>query len=286
MKHAEMMVSALIAIVAAVPLRSAVAADLPYTKAPPMVAVAYNWTGFYLGANVGAAVSRSDPSTTAAVLPNLALSYFQPTDIPALQAAGTRSIKSTGFTGGLTTGYNWQVSNYVVGLEADFNYFGAKGTTTGSSIYAGFAAGPTITTSTASDWLLTLRPRAGFLVTPALLLYGTAGLAVADLRARFNFTDNFPTAAGGATESASISTTRAGWTAGAGGEYALPNGWSLKAEYLYVDLGRATTTSANLVSATFGRLPGNVFTQSTSLHANIARVGFTHKWGDAVIANY
>jgi outer membrane immunogenic protein len=286
MKHARELVSALITAGAVIHLGSAMAADLPITKAPPMVATVYSWTGFYLGANAGAALGRSDTATTAAVLPNLALSYFQPTDIPALQSAGAQSIKSTTVTGGLTAGYNWEVANFVVGLEADFNYFGAKGSKTGSSIYAGFAAGPTITSSTSSDWLMTLRPRVGVLVTPALLLYGTAGLAVADLRGRFNFTDNFPTAAGGATESAAISTTRVGWTAGAGGEYALLNGWSVKAEYLYVDLGRATTTSANLVSATFGPLPGNVFTQSTNLHANIARVGFNYKWGDQVIARY
>jgi hypothetical protein len=49
--------------------------------------------------------------------------------------------------------------------------------------------------------------------------------------------------------------------AGVGGEYALMNGWSVKAEYLYVDLGRVSTTSANLTAFTPPiAFPANVFT--------------------------
>ena len=73
---------------------AASAADMParnYTKAPPMVAPMFNWTGFYLGVNAGGA-------WTSAVGGN-----------------------TSGFAGGGQIGYNWQAmgSPLVLGLEAD-----------------------------------------------------------------------------------------------------------------------------------------------------------------------
>ena len=77
------------------------------------------------------------------------------------------------------------------------------------------------------------------------------------MKSNFLFTDTFAAA----RESASIDTTRYGWTAGVGGEYVLMNGWSVKPEYLYVDLGRVSTTSANLTAFTPpSAFPANVFT--------------------------
>ena len=70
------------------------------------------------------------------------------------------------------------------------------------------------------------------------------------MKGNFNFTDTFAAA----TESGAIRDTRVGWTAGVGTEYAFGNGWSLKAEYLYVDLGRASVTSTNLADRR-GSLP-------------------------------
>ena len=99
--------------------------------------------------------------------------------------------------------------------------------------------GFTVNSSVSSDWLITLRPRVGFAANN-WLVYVTGGLAVANLKSNFSFTDTFA----GATESASISKTKAGWTVGVGTEYALMNGWSVKAEYLYVDLGSENTTSS------------------------------------------
>jgi outer membrane immunogenic protein len=99
------------------------------------------------------------------------------------------------------------------------------------------------------------------------------------VKSNFLFTDAFPVTPG-ASESASTSTTRYGWTAGVGGEYALMNGWSVKAEYLYVDLGRASTTSTNLtVGVPPLAFPESVFTHSVDLRSNIVRVGLNYKFG-------
>jgi outer membrane immunogenic protein len=260
------------------------AADLPvrtYTKAPAAVAPVYNWTGFYVGLNAGSAWNQSRAATTTVFDP---AGYFSVTSVPAIASVGNQRINSSGFTGGLTAGYNWQVGSAVLGIESDFNYFGVKGSTSGTGLYPGFApAGFTVNSSVSSDWLFTLRGRAGVLVTPGFLLYGTGGLAIANVKSNFLFTDTFDTA----SESASISTTRYGWTAGVGGEYALINGWSVKAEYLYVDLGRASTTSTNLTSGVpLVAWPVNVFTHSVDLRSNIVRVGLNYKFGGPVGAGY
>ena len=264
---------------------TASAADLaprPYTKAPAIVAPVYNWTGFYVGLNAGGAWNESNATTTTVFSPT---GYFAATSVPAIAVAGNQNINRTGFTGGLTGGYNWQVSNAVLGIEADFNYFGIRGSTSSTALYPCCApTNFTVNTSVSSDWLATVRGRVGFLATPALLLYGTGGLAVANVKANYLFTDTFSLA----NESAAISSTRYGWTAGAGAEYALMSGWSIKAEYLYVDLGRASTTSTNLTAFNPGgaAFPTSVFTHTVDLRSNIVRAGINYKFGGPVVARY
>jgi outer membrane immunogenic protein len=249
-----------------------------YTKAPPVVAPVYNWTGFYVGPNAGGAWNESKLTTSPLFSQ---VGYFDPTSPAAVALAGNQNINKSGFTGGVTAGYNWQINNAVLGVETDFNFFGIKGSSRGTAAYPCCVANAiTVNSSESTDWLWTLRGRAGFLATPALLLYGTGGLAVANVKASYLFTDTFE-----ASESASISTTRYGWTAGVGGEYALMNGWSIKAEYLYVDLGRASTTSTNLM-ASYGPVPATVFTHTVDLRSNIGRVGINYKFGAPVVAKY
>lgn len=261
----------------------AVAADLaarPYTKAPAYVDPGYNWSGFYVGLNAGGAWGRSDASTSTIFSPT---GYFATSSPGAIGVAGNQRINSAGFTGGLTAGYNWQVSNFVYGLESDFNYFGLKKSTSASGIYPCCApTGFTVNSTVSSDWLLTFRPRVG-IAANNWLFYVTGGLAVANVKSNFSFTDTFATAA----ESASISKTKVGWTVGGGTEYALMNGWSVKAEYLYVDLGRDTTTSTNLTAFTPAiAFPTNVYTHSADLRANIVRAGINYKFGGPVVAKY
>lgn len=260
---------------------SAQSADLAahYTKAPAM-APGYNWSGFYVGANVGGQWGSSD-LTTATVFSQIG--YFANTSVPAVNAVGAQSANSSSVTGGFSAGYNWQINHAVLGLEGDINYFGFKGSATGSAIYPGFAPSAfTVSSQVSADWLATIRGRIGFLAAPTWLLYATGGAAIAEVRGNFNFTDTFAAA----TESAAIRDTRLGWTAGVGTEYAFGGGWSLKAEYLYVDLGRASTTSTNL--AAFGGVPfpDNVYTHTVDLKSNIVRVGVNYKFGGPVVARY
>ncbi|MCP3444960.1 outer membrane protein [Bradyrhizobium sp. CCGUVB14] len=261
---------------------SAQAADLAaqYTKAP-MMAPAYNWTGFYVGANLGGQWGSADPTTSTVFSPT---GYFATSSVPAIGAVGAQNVNSSSVTGGFTAGYNWQVNQAVFGLEGDINYFGFKGSASGSAVYPCCAPTAfTVSSQVSADWLATIRGRIGFLATPSWLLYATGGAAIADVKGNFNFTDTFATA----TESAAIRDTRVGWTAGAGTEYAFGGGWSFKAEYLYVDLGRASTTSTNLAAFTPAiAFPTNVYSHSVDIKSNIVRVGVNYKFGGPVVARY
>ena len=115
--------------------------------------------------------------------------------------------RPSGFAGGIQGGYNWQSGPWVFGVEGDLQATGANDT---------FAPW-----KFSNPWFGTVRGRAGYAVSN-VLFYGTAGLAFGELQ--------------GETFGLSESHTNAGWTAGLGVEVGLPLNWSVKVEYLYVDL--------------------------------------------------
>jgi outer membrane immunogenic protein len=251
----------------------AFAADLPM-KAPPPPPVVANWTGFYVGGNVGGQWGDADPTTTTIFSP---IGYFATTSVPAIASAGAQHFNSSSVTGGLTAGLNFQASSFLFGFEGDINWFGFKGSATSGAVYPCCAPTSFTINSTASaDWLATVRLRLGVLATPNFLLYATGGAAIANVNANWNFRDTFATAA----EFASISNTVVGWTAGAGGEYLFWGGWSVKAEYLFVDLGRSTAISTNLTAFTPPiAFQANVFTHSVDIRSNIVRIGLNYHFG-------
>jgi outer membrane immunogenic protein len=228
---------------------SAGAADLSrpaYAPPPPPV---YSWTGIYWGGNVGYSwgQSRNDGS-----LSNLGVTV-------------TESQNVDGVIGGVQTGYNYQFGNWVFGLETDIQASGQKG----GSTFPVLAIPPsTLTTDHKLNWFGTTRPRLGFLATPNLLLYGTAGVAYGQTKDTYAAT----VAGVGTVATASVDDVRAGWTAGAGIEGAFGGGWSAKVEYLYMDLGKlqqTVTIPPAAVTATF----------NSRLTDNIVRVGLNYKWG-------
>jgi outer membrane immunogenic protein len=253
-----------------------------YTKAPMMPV--YSWTGGYIGVNAGYSWGDSEVSTGTvfSALP-FPLGYFQPTSVPAIAAAGAQTVKPNGFTGGGQIGYNWQASSVtVVGLEADFEFYGLKGSATSGAVYPCCApTGFVINQNFKTDWLATFRARLGYLVTPSTLFYVTGGGAVTNLQGTFVFTDNNSSAA----ESASFNTAKLGWTVGGGVEWAMWSGWSAKAEYLFVSFPTVTVTSTNLTTI-FGASPANVFTHTADLDAHIVRLGLNYKFGGPVVAKY
>src|ERR1041385_4984361 len=90
----------------------ALAADLaPIYKAPVAAAPAYDWNGFYVGAHLGGVWERRSFSQTT-------------TSGPLVESA---TINSGSVAGGGQIGFNWTVSNILVGLEADVSATGLSG---------------------------------------------------------------------------------------------------------------------------------------------------------------
>jgi len=251
---------------------AAQAADVPL-KAPRAAPSVFSWAGFYIGVNAGGAWSHDALSTTTVFSPT---GYFAASSVPAINAVGQQRIHASGFTGGGQAGYNWQSGSIVLGVEADINYLGTRGSTSGSALYPCCApTGFTVAASMQSGWLFTARPRIGW-ASNNWLFYVTGGVAVGEVKGSFTFTDTFATA----LESASISKTRSGWTLGGGVEVAVAGPWSFKVEYLHVDLGSASTTSTNLTAFTPAiAFPTNVYTHSADLKSDIVRAGLNYRFG-------
>jgi outer membrane immunogenic protein len=221
----------------------AFAADMhvkaPLHKAPPP----YSWTGWYIGGNVG----WKGVSTNMSSAPNDAATVAFNTACITAGACPQNygSSSGSGVLGGGQIGYNWQLpSSWVIGLEADF-----QGSHTTASTAIALTVPPFVpftgSNSTTENWLGTVRARAGILVTPMLLAYGTGGLAYSSIGR--TWTGSFA-APSFSSWSGSGTSTLTGWTIGGGLEWAVGNGWTVGAEYLNVRLrggdGFLTTNQA------------------------------------------
>jgi outer membrane immunogenic protein len=179
MRNSRFIVSAALALGAIVGIGAASAADLaarPYTKAPMLVDPGYNWTGFYVGGNIGYSWGRSsDTSTLATGAGTVLFTSISRSDL-------------NGVVGGGQIGYNWQMKNWVWGLEADIQGSDQKGgrdfacptgVCTPPSGFGIPVPGPAVPVSLNQklDWFGTVRGRIGLLASPSILLYGTGGLA-------------------------------------------------------------------------------------------------------------
>jgi outer membrane immunogenic protein len=266
-----------IAAVTSLLATSAFAADLsmrPYSKAPLYAESIYNWTGFYVGGNVGYSLGSS--SNTETISNSLT---------GAIVATTTSRDNVNGVIGGGQLGYNWQMSRWVVGLEGDFEGSRERGST--RLVCPGCGDGPSDITSTLTqrlNWFGTVRGRAGVLVTPSVLLYGTGGLAVGELDTAGSISG--PTVQGpGTAVFPRLDSTRVGWTAGAGIEGRIGGNWTAKLEYLYMDLGTVSfgplaTTLLVPVRTNAGASYSSHFTD------NMLRVGVNYIFNAPVVAKY
>lgn len=196
--------------------------------APAPPSCDFNWTGFYIGANIG--YSWGDADTHFEALPDL-VTFFD------LQET-TLHPNPAGIIGGGQIGYNYQWGPLLVGAEADFQASDLGGTERVTPILdiRGVSEGPGtfIEAHERTDWFGTARARVGFTPFCRLLVYGTGGLAYGHV----NYAATTSYGTGGApVYPTSFDKTKVGWTAGFGGEYAITHRWSVKLEYLYYDLG-------------------------------------------------
>lgn len=223
----------------------------------------YNWQGFYVGLNGGYADITSDTSRDVTVLGGYAAQ-----DALDIEAASLISQSPGGFTGGGQAGINWLSSGFLFGLEGDFNTVDAKeanSVTANWTVFYGGANELTTTVETDLEWLATVRARIGTL-TGGYLLYVTGGAAFAEATFTQGFSETtFPVPFGSLAANESLS----GWTAGGGVEIPVGTNLTIKAEYLYVDLGSIDTVGTVGV--------GSQYAGSADITSNVYRVGFNIK---------
>ncbi|HEV2571746.1 porin family protein [Methylocella sp. CPCC 101449] len=168
------------------------------------------------------------------------------------------NYNANGVVGGLHAGYNQQFGMIVAGVEGDFEATSMKGSAVDffGNMY-----------KTRVPWQGSLRARVGVAAFDRALIYATGGVAFASIK---NDVIVPPFAS-------STTTTRAGWTVGAGVEYAIDNNWSVRAEYRYTDYGRFNVGFFPLGSA------------NTRFRENAVRVGVSYRFGGPagpVLARY
>jgi outer membrane immunogenic protein len=250
-----MKIKTLIASAAFSALGTAVAgaADLPVRAPPPPPAPVLDWTGFYIGMNLGGAFF--DNNWTDTVL----LTNFN-------------NSSNTAFLAGGQIGANYQIGNFVIGGEWDADWVSSH---TGNGVF--FPNVGTIAVTENNRWVTTVAARFGY-AFDQLLFYGKAGggwvgnngLSVS------NLTTGVTIGCTILTNFSNCGSTEGGWLVGAGAEWAFAPHWSLKFEYDYLGLGNRTFT----VPLTAPLLAGDTFT-STNRNMQMVKIGVNYllNWG-------
>jgi outer membrane immunogenic protein len=247
------------------------AADMPVKGPAPMRAV-YNWTGFYVGGNIGYSIGNGRVSQ---VLNSLS------TGIVDTQFTDS-AVAPKGVLGGVQVGYNWQATrNWLVGFETDFQAANQTDKACTLSCVASGGITETVTVEQKLEYFGTVRARLG-IVNDNVLFYATGGAAYGRVvqTAAVAITAPPPTGASFLTNTAGE--TRFGWAAGGGIEAALWGNWTAKAEYLYVNLG---DMKPNVLIGTAAGLPISLVTSST-IRDHVVRAGINYRFGDAPMSAY
>jgi outer membrane immunogenic protein len=243
-------------VFAALPVVSGNAADMPL-KAPPVAAAVYNWTGFYLGGEIGGGWSTS---TTTNLDGN--------GGFPAGFVNGP--VNSSGVLGGAYAGANYQFNNIVVGIDGYYDAADLTGSATDISPGPGPGTGNISGKNEKMKWDSAITARLG-LASSNWLFYAKGGWAWA----RFSSIGVTTTAGGGPVGSGSASDTRNGGTVGVGVEYGFTPHWAGRLEYDYVKFQTASFNSIN-VSAITGAVSTHAKTASSDL--NELKAGLAYRF--------
>ncbi|MFG1377117.1 outer membrane protein [Xanthobacter autotrophicus] len=257
MRKALLATTILAAMIVAGSVQAAdLATKMPVKAAP--VAPAFSWTGFYIGAQGGYAWAQNDFSNTH--------------DLYNTYADDASYSLDGGLVGGVI-GFNYQIKNIVLGVEADANWADLTGS--GSIIRPGqydpLASTCIVSNNPCSskiDALGTITARLG-VAFDRVLVYAKGGAAWATTSHTASNTD-FEYAP--ASYSATTDSTRWGWTLGAGLEWAFFNNWSAKVEYNYIDLGSTDVT--------FNFVPNYTpaYTSTVDQTINLVKAGINYRF--------
>jgi outer membrane immunogenic protein len=245
-------IAAVAALLATTTMASA--ADMAVKAAPVLPPVVWSWTGFYIGAHVGAGFGETESTITTAA-PVVSLPFSQ----------NSRS----GFLGGGQIGYNWQAGWAVFGVQADIAGMNVKGTTPCGVVINLF------TCSSESQWLATVSGRLGAVVLDRGLVYVKGGGAWLNTDHDVTLPFTAP-----ATNITSLNSTTWGWLVGLGTEWMITPNWTAFIEYNYIqfDTKNETFTINPLIAG-----PGATVRADLTNTLSIAKVGVNYKfnWGAA-----
>ena len=200
----------------------------------------YNWTGFYVGFNIGGLSGKVDTTYTL---------------------GGKAPFVGLHGMGGVQSGYNLQMGQYVFGVESDLQITSQSSNWQTRVTSGGVTA--TINTKQNVPGFFTLRGRAGYAVDK-WLFYGTGGIAYGEVESVVTMTSpNLP------TTTANFEKSRAGWVAGAGVEAPLLPGWTAKFEYFYLDFGSINESFT-------GSAPFGIVNVSTRVRDHSLRMGLNY----------
>ncbi len=216
---------------------SAFAADMPLKAPPPPPAPPFSWTGFYIGGELGGAWANGHVTDSLFGL--------------------NASTSHSGWLGGGVVGYNYQINNFVLGIEGDFDATSLKAT--GNGVFVPGVG--TLQASAKTDWISTVTGRVGLAADRALFYVKGGGGWVGNTASITNLNT-------GAAVSAS--NTNNGWLLGGGLEYAFAaSNWSGKLEFDYLGL-----RSWSWNSVVF---PGDTFTASRNI--SMLKAGLNYRFG-------
>ena len=263
--------SALVSALLITSMGAASAADLPMKAAPP-VAAAPTWTGCYLDGGVGYSVWNNDHSTTFAASPT---------------TSATTHDGGNGWLGRVGGGCDWQLSgelsNWVIGGFADYDFVGARGSNSPSELinFGGGIGFTPITANVKQTGTWYAGGRIGYIALPGLLTYVNAGAA----GTRFSQGSEFSTFTGTPINFGYPGWSSNGWFVGGGTEYRLPwfNGLFLRSEYRYASFGNRNLAEVN---TTTGVATGNVLTIKTIDQTVTTGLVWKFNWGGPVVAKY
>ena len=253
---------------------AALAADMPRKAPQATIAKSDPWAGWYGGVNAGY-VAQTNCQTLNPE--GIFLTPGFEGDSAYVSGLGTGCKTSSGIIGGGQVGLNQHSGMWVWGVETDLSGLSAKTTRTQAAVSP--VSGNTNTSSNATNtpFLMTVRPRFGGLVDPSTLVYLTGGFALASVHASGGVR--------GATTTyntfGTISAWTPGWSVGAGVERKIGGPWSVKAEYLYVNLNAVhyNTSQSDIFWSNF------VETMDVPTQLHIVRVGVNYKFGEASAAD-
>jgi outer membrane immunogenic protein len=251
------------------------AAPAPVRAAPVQQAAApqSNWTGSQVGGQGGVSSMSQGFAEPGAHL--CAPSFLGSSPAPCVETPFDYTGHAATATGGGFLGYRIQLGTVVYGIETDLNYKSAANSWTLSD--QNFFRTETFAGSIKQTWDGSVRGRAGYLVTPWILVYGTAGMAYGGVSGSFGYSahdifgSGYSTTGGG-----SWSDTRVGWTAGGGVETSISAGMTLRLEYRYTDLGSYSKSLPLATTCVGGVCPSSPsYGSIVNLHPtnNTVRVG-------------